>query len=91
MRGWIEDVRSYLPPVAIGEPMRASGVGQIIASENEDLPVGTLVQGLLDWQEYSIGDPAGPVPPRPLPEGDTSQHGAQRFRHHHAHRLFRST
>jgi len=69
MRGWIEDVRSYLPPVAIGEPMRASGVGQIIASENEDLPVGTLVQGLLDWQEYSIGDPAGPVPPRPLPDG----------------------
>lgn len=69
MRGWMEDKRSYLPPVAIGEPMRASGVGQVIASENSDLPKGTLVQGLLDWQEYSIGDPAGAVPPRPLPEG----------------------
>ncbi len=69
MRGWIEDARSYLPPVAIGEPMRASGVGQVITSENETLPVGALVQGLLNWQEYSIGDPAGLVPPRPLPEG----------------------
>ena len=31
MRGWLEDVLSYLPPVAIGEPMRASGVGQVTA------------------------------------------------------------
>ena len=69
MRGWIEDVRSYLPPVALGEPMRASGVGEVVASQSESLPVGTLVQGLLNWQEYSIGDPAGLVPPRPLPEG----------------------
>ncbi len=28
MRGWLMDERSYLPPVAIGAPMRASGVGQ---------------------------------------------------------------
>ena len=69
MRGWIRDERSYLPPVALGEPMRASGVGQVIKSQNPDLPEGTLVQGLLNWQDYSIGDPAGLVPPRPLPEG----------------------
>ena len=69
MRGWIEDVRSYLPPVELGTPMRASGVGQVIASNNPDLPQGCLVQGLLNWQEYSIGDPAGPIPPRVLPEG----------------------
>ena len=71
MRGWLEDVRSYLPPVAIGEPMRASGVGQVIESSNPDLPAGALVQGLLNWQEYSIGDPAGMMPPRALPEGVT--------------------
>lgn len=69
MRGWVEDKRSYLPPVTLGEPMRASGVGQVIASENPELPVGTLVQGLLNWQEYSLGGPADMVPPRPLPEG----------------------
>ncbi|PLW69415.1 NADP-dependent oxidoreductase [Pseudohalioglobus lutimaris] len=71
MRGWLEDVRSYLPPVAIGEPMRASGVGQVIASRNAALPEGALVQGLLNWQAYSIGDPAGMIPPRILPEGVT--------------------
>ena len=69
MRGWMADEPSYLPPVAIGEPMRASGVGQIIKSQNADLPEGTLVQGLPGWQEYSIGDPAGAIPPVALPEG----------------------
>jgi hypothetical protein len=69
MRGWLEDQPSYLPPVAIGEPMRASGVGQVIASENPALPVGALVQGLLNWQEYSIGDPTGLIPPNVLPDG----------------------
>ena len=65
----MEDERSYLPPVAIGEPMRASGVGQVVASENEELPVGTLVQGLLNWQEYSIGNAEGAMPVQPLPAG----------------------
>jgi NADPH-dependent curcumin reductase CurA len=69
MRGWLMDVPSYLPPVGIGEPMRASGVSQVIESANPDLPVGTLVQGLSNWQEYGIGYPGGPIPPMPLPDG----------------------
>ncbi|MDX1732784.1 MAG: NADP-dependent oxidoreductase [Halioglobus sp.] len=69
MRGWLMDVPSYLPPVAIGEPMRSSGVAQVVASENPDLPVGTLVQGMTNWQDYGIGDPAGMIPPMPLPDG----------------------
>lgn len=69
MRGWMVDEPSYLPPVALGEPMRASGVAQVVKSENPALPVGTLVQGLTNWQEYSIGDPAGFIPPTPLPPG----------------------
>lgn len=69
MRGWLIDEPSYLPPVALGDPMRASGVGQVVQSENPDLPVGTLIQGLINWQEYSIGDPASPIPPTALPDG----------------------
>ena len=69
MRGWVIDEPSYLPPVAIGAPMRASGVGQVVQSENPALPRGTLVQGLMNWQEYSIGDPASMIPPTPLPVG----------------------
>ncbi|GAB5450028.1 MAG: NADP-dependent oxidoreductase [Halioglobus sp.] len=69
MRGWLMDVPSYLPPVQIGEPMRASGVAQVVQSDNPDLPEGTLVQGLTGWQEYSIGDSSGAIPPTPLPDG----------------------
>ena len=69
MRGWLMDVPSYLPPVGIGEPMRASGVAQVIESRNPELPVGTLVQGLTNWQEFGIGDPAGPIPLTALPDG----------------------
>ncbi len=71
MRGWLMDERSYLPPVAIGAPMRASGVGQVVESSNPALPKGALVQGLLNWQEFSVADPAAPIPPRPLPAGVT--------------------
>jgi len=71
MRGWLMDERSYLPPVAIGAPMRATGVGQVVQTSNPELPEGALVQGLLDWQEYSVGDLAAPIPPRPLPAGVT--------------------
>lgn len=71
MRGWLMDERSYLPPVAIGAAMRATGVGQVVQTSNPALPEGALVQGLLNWQEYSIGDLAAPIPPRPLPAGVT--------------------
>ena len=71
MRGWLMDERSYLPPVAIGAPMRATGVGQVVQTSNPALPEGALVQGLLNWQEYSVGDLAAPIPPRPLPAGVT--------------------
>ena len=67
MRGWLIDEPSYLPPVAIGEVMRASSVGEVVASENPDLPVGTLVQGMSGWQEYAVAGPGSFIPPQPLP------------------------
>ena len=36
MRGWMNDGRSYIPPVGIGEVMRAFGVGEVIASNDPD-------------------------------------------------------
>ena len=56
MRGWMDDKPSYLPPVELGTPMRASGIGQVVASEREDLPVGALVMGFLNWQDYAVFD-----------------------------------
>ena len=56
MRGWVNDVPNYLPPVDIGAPMRSSAVGTVIASEHPDYTTGETVTGMLGWQRYSISD-----------------------------------
>ncbi|MFT7651837.1 MAG: NADPH-dependent curcumin reductase CurA [Limisphaerales bacterium] len=56
MRGWLNDVKSYVPPVQIGEVMRASSVGQVIESNNPDYAVGDFVSGMFGWQEFAISD-----------------------------------
>jgi NADPH-dependent curcumin reductase CurA len=62
MRGWLNDVPSYIPPVAIGEVMRASTVGQVTESENSAYSKGQLVSGMFGWQEYFVGGGAeGPI------------------------------
>jgi hypothetical protein len=53
-RGWIEDRPSYLPPVQIGEVMRASAVGEVIESKHTGFVKGDLVQGLFGWQDYAL-------------------------------------
>ncbi len=59
MRGWMNDARSYIPPVGIGDVMRAFAVGEVIASKDPDVPVGSHVGGLLGVQEYSIANGKG--------------------------------
>ena len=56
MRGWMSDRKSYVPPVAIGEVMRALAVGRVIASNNPGFAVGDYVSGVLGVQEYAISD-----------------------------------
>jgi NADPH-dependent curcumin reductase CurA len=56
MRGWLDDVPSYIPPVGIGEVMRASTVGQIVESKHPDFQKGQLVSGMLGWQQYVVTD-----------------------------------
>jgi len=71
MRGWLNDVKSYVPPVGIGEVMRASTVGQVVESKHDGFPVGTLVSGMLGWQEFALcdGKPGLMGTVRPLPPG----------------------
>jgi hypothetical protein len=57
-RGWVEDRPSYLPPVQIGEPMRAGAVGQVIESKDPSVRPGELVQGLFGWQDYVVAPAA---------------------------------
>ncbi len=60
MRGWIEDRASYLPPVGIGEVMRAGGVGRVIESRMPTFAEGDLVEGMFGWQEYAVAK-SGPL------------------------------
>ncbi len=59
MRGWMNEGRSYIPPVAIGEVMRALAAGEVIASNAPEVAVGEHVTGLLGVQKYAIAPGAG--------------------------------
>ena len=53
MRGWMNEGKSYIPPVGLGEVMRAGGIGRVIASNNPGFAVGDVVSGMLNVQEYA--------------------------------------
>ncbi|OBH88137.1 NADP-dependent oxidoreductase [Mycobacterium sp. E2989] len=53
-RMWINDTPTYLPPVGLGEVMRAAGIGEVVASKSPAYQAGQQVQGLLGWQEYAV-------------------------------------
>ena len=53
MRGGMNDAKSYIPPVGIGEVMRAGGVGKVIASKNDQFSVGDYVSAGFGVQEYT--------------------------------------
>ena len=54
MRGWMNEGKSYIPPVAIGEVMRAGGIGEVIASKNVAFSVGDVVSCTPGVQEYVL-------------------------------------
>jgi NADPH-dependent curcumin reductase CurA len=56
MRGWMEDRPSYIPPVGLGEVMRAQAVGEVIESRHAGIEPGDLVSAMSGWQEYALLD-----------------------------------
>ncbi len=65
MRGWMNDGRSYIAPVGVGDVMRALAAGRVVASKHPGLAVGDHVTGLLGMQEYAVvnGNAVGKVDP----------------------------
>lgn len=46
MRGWLNDSKSYIPPVAINDVMRAGSIGKVIRSNNHPkFKVGDTLTG----------------------------------------------
>ena len=72
-RGWMDDVPGYMPPIAIGEPVRGSSINQVVASRNPAYPEGALVRGLYGWQDYAVACRAGEEPPSLVPTGVTPE------------------
>ncbi len=57
MRGWMNEGKSYIPPVGIGEVMRAGGIGVVLASQHPGFAVGDHVTGGPGVQEYCMLSP----------------------------------
>ncbi len=59
MRGWMNEGKSYVPPVGIGEVMRAGAIGKVTASKNPKFAVGDVVFGMFGIQDYALSNGKG--------------------------------
>jgi NADPH-dependent curcumin reductase CurA len=72
VRTWLSKAEGYIPPVEIGEVVRSSGIGRVLASSSDRVKEGDLVSTLTGWQEYAVvGD--DPMLTTPLPAGSDPQ------------------
>ena len=58
-RGWMDDAPSYMPPIALGAPVRATTVGTVSASAAPGFEPGDWVLGLNALEDYSLVQPGG--------------------------------
>ena len=61
MRGWMNEGRSYVPPVGIGEVMRGLGLARVIDSRHPEFEVGERVTGQFGIQRYAVSDGRGVI------------------------------
>jgi len=58
IRTWMDDAPGYLPPIAIGEVVRAGGIVEVVRSNSERYEPGDLLFGFSGWQDYAIASEA---------------------------------
>jgi NADPH-dependent curcumin reductase CurA len=56
-RIWMSDMDQYMPPVALGDPMRGVVCGTVVVSKHPDFAAGDVVSGLGTWADYQVGVP----------------------------------
>ena len=75
MRGWMNDGKSYIPPIGIGDVFRAGAAGQVVESKHPAFAVGDYVTGGLGVQQYVLCDgnvASNPASPAYLLKVDTN-------------------
>ena len=72
IRGFLDDRPSYIEPVQLGEPIKGMSLGEVIASNHEDYPVGTFVRAFAHWSDHYVlsGDAWGLEKVHPKPGVD---------------------
>jgi NADPH-dependent curcumin reductase CurA len=54
MRGRMNDVKSYVPPFQLGEPMEGGAIGEVVESKAEGFAPGDLVQHMAGWRDEAV-------------------------------------
>lgn len=54
MRGRMNDVKSYVPPFRLDEPLNGGGIAQVVTSKDSRFKAGDIVIGTLKWREFDV-------------------------------------
>jgi NADPH-dependent curcumin reductase CurA len=54
MRGRMNDVKSYVPPFQIGQPLEGGAIGEVVESRSPDLQPGDIVQSMRGWRDAFV-------------------------------------
>src|SRR5512139_235502 len=74
MRGRMNDVKSYIPPFELGEPLQGGAVGRVERSHHPAYREGDYVQSSLGWREYFVSDGSGLAKVESAAGGSISDH-----------------
>lgn len=70
IRTWIDERGSYMPPVGIGEVVRASGSGIVVETDDpQRYPLGGRYTAMTGWQQYHVVGPDDVLPITPIADG----------------------
>jgi hypothetical protein len=54
MRGRMNDVKSYVPPFQVGEPLEGGAIGEVVESRADGIKAGDLVQHMAGWRDEAV-------------------------------------